>query len=206
MCPHSQFLFFDGEKNCAKQHASRRLAQVGQHLRSEISSFDFDYCKLSILSTAHQDASSLASAAHISIACRLLLCCPQSAAVADLDWEDWSGEGNFVHHMLAGSIAGITEHTVMFPVGTYALTSLSETPAAAAALAAHLYQQQQCCHFSLSSSAGIDVHATTSLLCSWGHSPIFPGVIHTSSSNSIRSRSPACRPALQIPSRRTCSA
>eukprot|EP00611_Tribonema_gayanum_P014330 TRINITY_DN2567_c0_g1_i3.p1 TRINITY_DN2567_c0_g1~~TRINITY_DN2567_c0_g1_i3.p1 ORF type:complete len:262 (-),score=60.70 TRINITY_DN2567_c0_g1_i3:475-1260(-) len=42
----------------------------------------------------------------------------EAVAVADLDWEDWSGEGNFVHHMLAGSIAGITEHTVMFPVDT----------------------------------------------------------------------------------------
>ncbi|KAG5180363.1 mitoferrin-like protein [Tribonema minus] len=42
----------------------------------------------------------------------------EAAAVADLDWEDWSGEGNFVHHMLAGSIAGVTEHTVMFPVDT----------------------------------------------------------------------------------------
>ncbi|CAM9723745.1 unnamed protein product [Choristocarpus tenellus] len=35
------------------------------------------------------------------------------------DWEDWDpSQGNFLHHMVAGSIAGITEHTVMFPVDT----------------------------------------------------------------------------------------
>lgn len=35
------------------------------------------------------------------------------------DWEDWDpSQGNFVHHMVAGSIAGITEHTVIYPVDT----------------------------------------------------------------------------------------
>ncbi len=38
---------------------------------------------------------------------------------ADLDWEDWDPKaGSFVHHMIAGSLAGIAEHTVMFPVDT----------------------------------------------------------------------------------------
>ena len=38
---------------------------------------------------------------------------------ADLDWEDWDPKsGSFVHHMIAGSFAGIAEHTVMFPVDT----------------------------------------------------------------------------------------
>jgi len=38
---------------------------------------------------------------------------------ADLDWEDWDPKaGSFVHHMIAGSLAGIAEHTVMYPVDT----------------------------------------------------------------------------------------
>mmetsp|Transcript_14227 Transcript_14227/g.21045 ORF Transcript_14227/g.21045 Transcript_14227/m.21045 type:complete len:351 (+) Transcript_14227:184-1236(+) len=40
-------------------------------------------------------------------------------AMSDLDWEDWDpSQGNFVHHMLAGSMAGIAEHTLMFPIDT----------------------------------------------------------------------------------------
>lgn len=36
------------------------------------------------------------------------------------DWEDWDpSQGNFLHHMVAGSLAGITEHTVMYPVDTF---------------------------------------------------------------------------------------
>ena len=36
------------------------------------------------------------------------------------DWEDWDpSQGNFLHHMVAGSVAGITEHTVMYPVDTF---------------------------------------------------------------------------------------
>ncbi|CBJ28151.1 conserved unknown protein [Ectocarpus siliculosus] len=36
------------------------------------------------------------------------------------DWEDWDpSQGNFLHHMVAGSIAGITEHTVMYPMDTF---------------------------------------------------------------------------------------
>lgn len=35
------------------------------------------------------------------------------------DWEEWDRQDNFVHHMVAGSIAGITEHTVMYPVDTF---------------------------------------------------------------------------------------
>ncbi len=29
----------------------------------------------------------------------------------DLDWEEWDGKGSFLHHCVAGSIAGIAEHT-----------------------------------------------------------------------------------------------
>lgn len=36
------------------------------------------------------------------------------------DWEEWDpSQGNFLHHMVAGSIAGITEHTAMYPVDTF---------------------------------------------------------------------------------------
>lgn len=35
------------------------------------------------------------------------------------DWEEWDRQDNFLHHMVAGSIAGITEHTVMYPVDTF---------------------------------------------------------------------------------------
>jgi len=37
----------------------------------------------------------------------------------DFEWEEWNPKhGSFIHHMVAGSIAGIAEHTVMFPVDT----------------------------------------------------------------------------------------
>mmetsp|Transcript_5281 Transcript_5281/g.15500 ORF Transcript_5281/g.15500 Transcript_5281/m.15500 type:complete len:361 (-) Transcript_5281:168-1250(-) len=36
-----------------------------------------------------------------------------------LEWEEWRpDQGSFTAHMVAGSIAGITEHTVMYPVDT----------------------------------------------------------------------------------------
>lgn len=36
-----------------------------------------------------------------------------------LDWEEWRpDQGSFGAHMVAGSLAGIVEHTVMFPVDT----------------------------------------------------------------------------------------
>ena len=40
--------------------------------------------------------------------------------VIDEDWEEWdSSKGKFWHHMLAGSCAGVMEHTAMFPIDTY---------------------------------------------------------------------------------------
>jgi len=36
-----------------------------------------------------------------------------------LEWEEWGGRGSFVHHMIAGSAAGVVEHTAMFPVDTF---------------------------------------------------------------------------------------
>jgi solute carrier family 25 iron transporter 28/37 len=34
------------------------------------------------------------------------------------DWEEWDGNGSFVHHMIAGSVAGVIEHSAMFPIDT----------------------------------------------------------------------------------------
>ena len=37
----------------------------------------------------------------------------------DLEWEEWRPhEISFVHHMIAGSFAGLTEHITMFPFDT----------------------------------------------------------------------------------------
>ncbi|KDO34327.1 hypothetical protein SPRG_01462 [Saprolegnia parasitica CBS 223.65] len=37
----------------------------------------------------------------------------------DEDWEEWTPEkGSFVHHMLAGSAAGVVEHVSIFPIDT----------------------------------------------------------------------------------------
>ena len=37
----------------------------------------------------------------------------------DEDWEEWTPEkGSFVHHMVAGSAAGVAEHVSIFPIDT----------------------------------------------------------------------------------------
>jgi solute carrier family 25 iron transporter 28/37 len=37
----------------------------------------------------------------------------------DEDWEEWSPEkGSFIHHMAAGSAAGVVEHVSIFPIDT----------------------------------------------------------------------------------------
>ena len=36
----------------------------------------------------------------------------------ELDWEEWDGVAPFWQHMVAGSCAGVIEHTCMFPVDT----------------------------------------------------------------------------------------
>ncbi|KAF1332573.1 Mitoferrin-like protein, partial [Globisporangium splendens] len=41
------------------------------------------------------------------------------APVIDEDWEEWTPEkGSFLHHMLAGSVAGVAEHVSIFPIDT----------------------------------------------------------------------------------------
>lgn len=46
-------------------------------------------------------------------------CHGSGSTETDLDWEDWDPkEGSFVHHMIAGSFAGVAEHALMFPVDT----------------------------------------------------------------------------------------
>ena len=37
----------------------------------------------------------------------------------DMDWEEWDPKRNsFINHMMAGSIAGLAEHVVIFPIDT----------------------------------------------------------------------------------------
>jgi solute carrier family 25 iron transporter 28/37 len=37
----------------------------------------------------------------------------------DLEWEEWRAEDiSFIHHMVAGSLAGLAEHVTMFPIDT----------------------------------------------------------------------------------------
>ena len=36
-----------------------------------------------------------------------------------LEWEEWNGDGLFLHHMIAGSCAGVSEHLSMYPIDTY---------------------------------------------------------------------------------------
>ena len=37
----------------------------------------------------------------------------------DLEWEEWNpARISFVHHLIAGSIAGLAEHVSMFPIDT----------------------------------------------------------------------------------------
>ena len=36
----------------------------------------------------------------------------------DLEWEEWDGSSPFLHHCIAGSIAGVAEHVLLFPVDT----------------------------------------------------------------------------------------
>lgn len=36
----------------------------------------------------------------------------------DLEWEEWDGRSPFLHHCVAGSVAGVAEHTLLYPVDT----------------------------------------------------------------------------------------
>ena len=40
------------------------------------------------------------------------------AEITDLEWEEWDGESSFLQHCIAGSIAGVAEHTLLYPVDT----------------------------------------------------------------------------------------
>lgn len=53
---------------------------------------------------------------------------PQSSlhepSMIDEDWEEWSPEkGSFLHHMMAGSAAGVAEHVSIFPIDTIKVRS-----------------------------------------------------------------------------------
>lgn len=36
----------------------------------------------------------------------------------ELEWEEWDGKSPFLHHCIAGSIAGVAEHVLLYPVDT----------------------------------------------------------------------------------------
>lgn len=36
----------------------------------------------------------------------------------ELEWEEWDGSGSFLNHCVAGSFAGVAEHTLLYPVDT----------------------------------------------------------------------------------------
>ena len=38
--------------------------------------------------------------------------------VMELEWEEWDGKGSYLQHCLAGSLAGVVEHTALYPVDT----------------------------------------------------------------------------------------
>jgi hypothetical protein len=54
------------------------------------------------------------------LSCAVIPCVVLPQDVIDEDWEEWdASKGKFWHHMLAGSCAGVMEHTAMFPFDTY---------------------------------------------------------------------------------------
>jgi len=36
----------------------------------------------------------------------------------ELEWEEWDGKSPYLHHCIAGSIAGVSEHTLLYPIDT----------------------------------------------------------------------------------------
>ena len=40
-------------------------------------------------------------------------------ALEEEAWEEWDGQGSFLHHSVAGAAAGVAEHVLMFPLDTY---------------------------------------------------------------------------------------
>ena len=45
---------------------------------------------------------------------------PPPPIIEDLEWEEWDSTGglSFTHHCLAGSFAGVAEHTLLYPLDT----------------------------------------------------------------------------------------
>ena len=46
---------------------------------------------------------------------------PSTTPPEDLEWEEWDSSTSplsFFHHCLAGSFAGVTEHTLLYPLDT----------------------------------------------------------------------------------------
>ena len=42
----------------------------------------------------------------------------ESSVLFDDDWEEWDGKSPFWHHCIAGSLAGVAEHTLVYPLDT----------------------------------------------------------------------------------------
>ncbi|CCI44685.1 unnamed protein product [Albugo candida] len=89
---------------------------------------------------------------------------PQSSlhepSMIDEDWEEWSPEkGSFLHHMMAGSAAGVAEHVSIFPIDT---------------IKTHMQCEQ--CHWSGSSSKSSALETLRRLLKEEGPLRLFRGV------------------------------
>lgn len=39
-------------------------------------------------------------------------------AELELEWEEWDGQSPFLHHCIAGGMAGVAEHTLLYPIDT----------------------------------------------------------------------------------------
>jgi solute carrier family 25 iron transporter 28/37 len=88
----------------------------------------------------------------------------------DEDWEEWDpSRGSFVHHMIAGSCAGVAEHVLMFPLDTYkthlqfaaASKAAAENGLLGVASAARTAAGQTVAEASLLATAHISHHAAT---------------------------------------------
>lgn len=71
----------------------------------------------------------------------------------ELEWEEWDGKGKFWHHCVAGSIAGVSEHTLMYPFDT---------------VKTHLQACAECPHSTTTTTAAASTMTTTTTSSSTG--------------------------------------
>lgn len=61
---------------------------------------------------------------------QLTMASTTTPGVIDEDWEEWTPEkGSFLHHMMAGSAAGVAEHVSIFPIDTIKVSNGTTTTA-----------------------------------------------------------------------------